>query len=223
MRTPACHAAPRRAFTLLELLVVIAVIAILASLLLPALSRARQRAWTVACISNLRQWGVATMVYASDNGDLLPKDGAPNGASTTEGWYIDLPRAMGIDTYDQLPWRTNAAIDPGRTVWICPANTRRSNGNNLFHYCLNLHINRIGSGNQVRHGDLDDTSSLIWLFDNGGLAGVAQWNNVHTNLHTGGANFLFLDGHAERFPATAYWDFTSNRAITNNPSLRWIP
>src|SRR5258708_11008783 len=102
----------RMAFTLIELLVVIGIIAILAGLLLPALSRAKAMGRATACLNNLRQWGLATSMFAADNDDYLPKDGTPNGTSTTEGWYVDLPRTIGIAAYPQLPWRTNPAIDP---------------------------------------------------------------------------------------------------------------
>src|SRR5258708_39086073 len=94
-----------RGFTLIELLVVIAVIAILASLLLPAMHRAKQAAQAATCLNNLRQWGLATQLFAGDNGDLLPKDGTPNGLSIDEGWYNDLPRTLGLPCYRDMPWR----------------------------------------------------------------------------------------------------------------------
>jgi prepilin-type N-terminal cleavage/methylation domain-containing protein/prepilin-type processing-associated H-X9-DG protein len=212
-----------RGFTLIELLVVISIIAILASLLLPALSRARQAALAAPCLNNLKQWGTATQLFAGDNDDFLPKDGSPNGTSIDEGWYNDLPRVLNLPVYREMPWRTNAALDPGRCLWICPANPRRSNGNNLFHYCLNEHVNGLGAGNQVKLGSVPHPVRVVWLFDNGKLAAVAQQNNVHTNLHGHGAQFTFLDGHSARFKCHEYWDPTAGEGRTNNPCIVWFP
>jgi prepilin-type processing-associated H-X9-DG protein/prepilin-type N-terminal cleavage/methylation domain-containing protein len=212
-----------RAFTLMELLLVICVIAILAGLLLPVWGRTSKKTNGVSCLGNLRQWGLATHLFTIENQGFLPKDGTPNGTSTDEGWYVDLPQALGVGTYPEMRWRTNAAVDPGRSLWICPANSRRSNGRNLFHYCLNEHVNATGTGNQIKLSSIRNPVQTIWLFDNGKLAAVAQQNNVHTNLHNRGAQFLFLDGHVARKGNLDYWDFNANRGRTNNPELIWVP
>jgi prepilin-type N-terminal cleavage/methylation domain-containing protein len=175
----ACATIPHRAFTLIELLVVIAIIAILAVMLLPVLSNAKATAQAAACKNNLKQWGTAGQLYATDNSDFsdfLTTDGTGTPTDSelnnpkTHAWYIELPAMINVQRYVDVPWRMDPSIAPDQSVWICPSNPRRANvsasGNshNLFLYCLNDDMNGIGTGNQIKISSLPNPSATVYFF-----------------------------------------------------------
>lgn len=212
-------------WTLVELLVVTGILGILLALLAPALSKARSQSRSIVCLGGLRQWGTGVHLYASEHQDLLPPEGdpSPNLGSLRNGWYVQVPVTLGLrPPYHERVWRTNASAPLDGSIWICPGNTNRSNGLNLFHYCVNEHVDGSGAEDRLTTlGSITDPSRLVWMFDNGRRAAVAQQNNVHTNAHRRGAQFLFVDGHVRRFASQEYWDFRQARGRTNHPEILW--
>ncbi len=118
MMTPAI--APRRALTLIELMVALTIVAILATLLLPLLGAARSAALRVSCASNLRQLGMGTLAYIADHDDALPEGGAWNDANSGCNWW-NSPQAVAIMGYLDAEPDEDTRVS---RLTRCPANPK---------------------------------------------------------------------------------------------------
>lgn len=112
-----------RAYTLVEILVVLGVIALLAAVSFPAFNLVRRRSYQTTCASNLKQLGLAVSLYTQDNDDLFPRGGDPTDLNS-DAWQS---AAGGVYEYevDQLPPLTYV-LQPyikNRELWHCPADT----------------------------------------------------------------------------------------------------
>jgi len=196
----------RRGFTLIELLVVIAIIAILAAILFPVFAKAREKARQTSCLSNIKEIGLAFLMYAQDYDEKMP---AGIGYWTP---YVTPPSADRGDS----PWYRNVYpyIKNGQ-VFVCPSYkpgfTSAINDWPQFPevpymgYGANMRLNRYAMAEIEEPANLymlsDDNNSYVYLYPSiTALSTSYDWDSQlpsSTARHNDGNNFCFADGHAK--------------------------
>jgi prepilin-type N-terminal cleavage/methylation domain-containing protein/prepilin-type processing-associated H-X9-DG protein len=193
----------RDAFTLIELLVVIAIIAILASLLLPALSRGKDQARNAVCVSQLRQLGAATRVYAGDNNNVMPlAELLPTSPVNPTNPLPRICDALGPDV-GKSGAGTNSPF-----VFKCPADTERRFETEGSSYEWNIELNghRMDETTKANimfafvgigpNGQTNSTNGTITLsFPPATTPLFTDYDDFHPRSTASGKNVVFMDGH----------------------------
>ena len=214
-------------FTLIELLIVVAVIALLMSILLPSLSRARESAMLAVCMSQLKQVGVGFGLYAKNNKGYFPPaatDGSPGAAYIGKISYDDqLAAYMGRKlTAAQINQSFLTHAQAGDKIFLCPKDkTPPDNGDHIRRsYSMNggswwMYSAYRGVGNEQGYsctlGQIANVSSTIAAGErinkanrlgsgNFGVLGNASWGHLGQGIHKGMSDkftFVMADGHVE--------------------------
>jgi prepilin-type N-terminal cleavage/methylation domain-containing protein/prepilin-type processing-associated H-X9-DG protein len=231
----------KQAFTLLELLVTIAIIAVLAGLLLPAIGRGKAKAKCIVCFNGMKAWAIAAHTYADDNEGVLPREEAVDGPnhwdittqeSSGDIWYNCLPKQFGEGNRSVADYALSAATQMDfyqDKIFTCPSAkfdpvTSQTYPN--FSIALNSKLMNPGERVTLERAEAQDTSRTV-LFIDSGVPGEAKFCEGQTPYdgqpkafasrfsvrHGRAGNIAFFDCHVETMPGEKVVE--TNPAKTN--------
>ena len=191
--SPPANQKARAAFTLIELLIVIAIIAILAAILFPVFARARENARRSSCLSNLKQVGIAMMQYTQDNDErymVADHEDADNNGVADYAWFVPLQPYIKSEQVFKCPSLGNETTAPNpNTDYIL---------NGFFAHGVSQAIFS-QTAQQVMVAERKENEDVFdyhaWIRD-----GDEQFefeDNISRDRHFNGSNYLFADGHAK--------------------------
>jgi prepilin-type N-terminal cleavage/methylation domain-containing protein/prepilin-type processing-associated H-X9-DG protein len=206
-----------RAFTLIELLVVMSIISILASMILPALGKAKEKALGIACVNNVRQLGLSMQMFGDDNQDNLPlaHGEVPWTSVNPEPWTKPLK-----DYYSNV------------NVLSCPSLSRKYNQAKLSYFmgARQAYIDAGGNPAKVQLGHIRFPSSYVLSGDSNYPAQATDADQVnYTNdtlfaeenlpspVHNSRMNVLFGDLHVKNYKSFNAGDLTFSYYVEGVP------
>ena len=205
-----------RIFTLIELLIVIAIIAILAGMLLPALNAAREKARAIKCAGNLKQYGMAIAMYAHTYQDYLLIQNPVNHKTGTIGYIYQWG---GYIQTELMPKMRETDWKAGRSINSCPSRNKNY-GAALTGYeqeAISYAHNTLALGSQAQGANPDATHKMsrlkqpafyvgfcdseVWCIGSSGVLAKGRWNGSKeydyvSFRHGNRSNAVFIDGHA---------------------------
>jgi prepilin-type N-terminal cleavage/methylation domain-containing protein/prepilin-type processing-associated H-X9-DG protein len=213
---------PALAFTLIEVLVVIAIIALLAALLLPALAKSKTKAEAVTCANNLRQLSLAWTLYADDNGDwLVNNHGIPETRARRDPWANNVEDWLSSDDNTNVAYLTDSKLGPyangSARIYKCPADRQPApNGPRIRSMSMNAQVGDPGELTNrfnplyiqfYRAAEITGPSGIFVFLDehadtlNDGFfvnrLDDYAWGNLPGSYHNRAVNLAFADGHLE--------------------------